>query len=169
MCGCCARCTWGCGFHIYILSLVSQLIQSHSIAKDAAAKAKKKRAATRPTTIPQNRLNQSHKRKAASQKDKIGSKRSRSDGSEEDEENSDDSDNGGGEAAAGLTTNSTHNTPLGETQENPRAPVRRSTRVTRTRKVSFTTRRQAFPTKQRHRRMMRPRRTRRIISAVGPF
>jgi hypothetical protein len=116
MCDCCARCTWGCGFHIYILSLVSQLIQSHSIAKDAAAKAKKKRAATRPTTIPQNRLNQSHKRKAESQKDKRGSKRSRSDGSKEDEENSDDSENGGGEAAAGLTANSTHNTPLGETQ-----------------------------------------------------
>jgi hypothetical protein len=121
------------------------------IAKDAAAEAKKKRAAARPNGHPQNRLNPSNKRKATSQNDNRGSKRSRVDASEEDEENVDDSEaGGGGEAAPGISSNSANNPALGETEDSPRTPLRRSTRVTRTKItfcVSFSTRQQAFLTK----------------------
>jgi hypothetical protein len=121
------------------------------IAKDIAAEAKKKRAATGPIRLLQNRLNPSKKRKARSQNDNRGSKRSRVDDSGENEENSDDSESGGGdEAAPGLSSNSANNTALGETQDNPRTPLRRSMMVTRTKKifcVSFSTRRQAILTK----------------------
>jgi hypothetical protein len=91
------------------------------IAKDAAAEAKKKRAAARPNGPPQNRLNPSNKRKATSQNDNRGSKRSRVDASEENEENLDDSEaGGGGEAAPGISSNSANNPALGETEDNPR-------------------------------------------------
>jgi hypothetical protein len=135
-------------------------LRKERIAKDAAAEARKQRAATKTTATPSKKKTTtptSNKRKATSKIDKGHSKRPRPADSDQDESDSTHSESGGGTPPApGLSPNSTNKPALGEPQNDSNTPRRRSTRVTRARKdfcVSSTTRRQAFLTKHPGRRI----------------
>jgi hypothetical protein len=143
-------------------------LRKERIAKEAAAAARKQCAATKATksttaaSTKKKTTTTSKKRTAAAPIDKVSVKRTSLDDSAEDESESTSSESGGATpppaAAPGLSQNSTNKPALGKPQNDLNTPLRRSTRVTRTRKdffVSSTTRRQSFLTIYPGRRIVR--------------